>query len=177
MKTVTHRLVEFALLLALFGFGPAAHPFCVSYDPVPGTNISPAEFHLPGPDFRNFKAALKAGERTCCNWKNLDCNPSGKQDHLLSLRVFHFQYVRNEVGPYTVCIPEGFTTGCKTYTREFQNRYGNLCRALLPAGGSARYGVSPVPNSMNAVSWGITTYNVDGSKRETVPCATDQSPP
>ena len=38
-------------------------------------------------DERAFRHELKPGERRCCNFHNLDCNPLGRQNSVVSLAV------------------------------------------------------------------------------------------
>ena len=38
-------------------------------------------------DERGFRHTLKPGERKCCHFKNLDCNPLGRRDAIVSLAV------------------------------------------------------------------------------------------
>jgi hypothetical protein len=40
-----------------------------------------------GRDFKDFRATIHPGKRACCNYKNKDCNRSGKKDGLVRMRI------------------------------------------------------------------------------------------
>ena len=82
------RLARLAWLALAMLAAPAAQAYCVQNQLLLRSVRVEQE---PHPDKlreeRTFRHALAPGERKCCHFKNLDCNPLGRRDAIVSLVV------------------------------------------------------------------------------------------
>lgn len=73
---------------ALLACATGAHAYCVQNQLAHRTVRVEQE---PHPDKlreeRTFRHTLAPGQRRCCHFKNLDCNPLGRRDAIVSLEV------------------------------------------------------------------------------------------
>ena len=75
-----------AALLAPWALG--AHAYCVHNQLSTRDVVVEQEPHADKDrDERAFRVRLAPGERRCCDRRNLDCNPSGRRDGIVSLWV------------------------------------------------------------------------------------------
>lgn len=74
--------------LACLGAALPAQAFCIHNELKDRQVTLQQEEH---PDYqrndRRFKATLKPGANACCEFKNLDCNPNGRQNSLVGFDV------------------------------------------------------------------------------------------
>jgi hypothetical protein len=77
-----------ALLAALLLASGAAQAYCV-HNQLPSRSVRVEQEPHPDKlrDERAFRHTLGPGERRCCHFKNLDCNPLGRRDAIVSLQV------------------------------------------------------------------------------------------
>jgi hypothetical protein len=77
-----------ALLLALAFAAAPAHAFCV-HNQLPDRAVRVEQETHPDRtrDERAFRHVLKPGERRCCGFHQLDCNPGGRQNSVVNLAV------------------------------------------------------------------------------------------
>jgi hypothetical protein len=78
-----------ALLLALACLGaPHANAYCVQ-NLLRDRDVRVEQEAHPDKlrDERAFRVALKPGERRCCDFHRLDCNPGGRQNSVVNLAV------------------------------------------------------------------------------------------
>jgi len=98
MKLVSLPTLQHLLLLSmLVGFSGTASAFCV-YNSTPFTiDVFQAG---GGKTFKEFHKRIKPGNKACCNWKNKDCNKTGKRDSLVRFSVeVEFGNKRKIIGP------------------------------------------------------------------------------
>ncbi len=83
------RLPVAAAALA-FALAAATHAeaYCVHNDLKAGT-VNILQEHHPDRirDDRRMRAAIKPGDKVCCEWKQLDCNPNGRENSVVNLAV------------------------------------------------------------------------------------------
>ncbi len=77
-----------ALPVLLAAFAPDALAFCVHNELKDKSVTLTQEDH---PDWKRqenrFKKTVAPGTNACCEFKNLDCNPNGRQNSLVGLEV------------------------------------------------------------------------------------------
>ncbi len=57
-----------------------------------------------GRGLSRFKATIEPGERSCCNWKNRDCNKEGKKDSIVEFEVEYIIHLgQDNVTFKTIC--------------------------------------------------------------------------
>ena len=87
MKPSRLVLASLAASACLAGIVPA-HAFCV-YNELKDRSVSLVQEDHP--DWKRqesrFQKTLKPGASACCEFKNLDCNPNGRQNSLVGLDV------------------------------------------------------------------------------------------
>ncbi|WP_171160498.1 hypothetical protein [Usitatibacter palustris] len=75
-------------VLAGLGASLPASAFCV-YNELKDKEVSVLQEDHP--DYqrndRRFKVTLKPGANSCCEFKNLDCNPNGRQNSMVNFEV------------------------------------------------------------------------------------------
>ncbi|MGZ5033416.1 MAG: hypothetical protein ACXWAC_09480 [Usitatibacter sp.] len=76
-------------LIALLALAAPAHAYCV-YNQLGTRDIDVAQ-EEPHPDRlrdeRRLKALIKPGQRRCCAFHNLDCNPGGRDNSVVNLAI------------------------------------------------------------------------------------------
>jgi hypothetical protein len=78
---------RFVFVLLLFACADAG-AYCV-YNGLRGRHLELEQEEHPerSREERKLKATLAPGETKCCNFYNLDCNPSGREEGVVGLRV------------------------------------------------------------------------------------------
>lgn len=76
------------LFLALAAFAADASAYCV-YNGLRERTVTLEQEEHPerSRDERKLNATLKPGDTRCCNFWNLDCNPSGREEGVVGLRI------------------------------------------------------------------------------------------
>jgi hypothetical protein len=79
------RFIPGLLIVALM---PSAHAYCVVSELKERDVVAEQEQH-PDPlrDDRRFRHTVKPGERICCDFRNLDCNPGGRENSVVNLAI------------------------------------------------------------------------------------------
>jgi hypothetical protein len=82
------RLLQAGAFVTLAVLATEAHAYCVQ-NQLAGKSVRVEQ--EPHPDKlraeRTFRHMLAPGERRCCHFKNLDCNPLGRRDAIVSISV------------------------------------------------------------------------------------------
>lgn len=76
------------LLLLAAAAAPAAHAYCVVNDlKARDVVVEQAEHPDPIRHDRRFQHTLKPGQRQCCDFHSLDCNPGGRNASVVNLAI------------------------------------------------------------------------------------------
>ena len=82
------QLLQAGAFATLAVLATGAHAYCVQ-NQLAGKSVRVEQ--EPHPDKlraeRTFRHTLAPGERRCCHFKNLDCNPLGRRDAIVSISV------------------------------------------------------------------------------------------
>lgn len=74
--------------LLLLGFAPGAHAYCV-YNQLKDREVAIEQEDHPDPmrHERRMRTTIAPGGKVCCEFHQLDCNPSGRENGLVGLRI------------------------------------------------------------------------------------------
>jgi hypothetical protein len=93
----------FATLAAALAASTDASAYCVHNDLKKGVVTILQEHHQDRiRDDRRLRATLKPGEKVCCEVKQLDCNPNGRENSFVNLAV-----TIEDAAPVACGIPQG----------------------------------------------------------------------
>ena len=114
MKRVFINLAIALIAITYLQIGGAqkAEAFCI-YNHAKSTNWIKV-WQTKGYDsvFTSFKQEIAPGKHKCCNWKNDDCNPSGKRDRSLGFGASYTGFRKKDEPKATFSIPAGGTMTC-----------------------------------------------------------------
>lgn len=76
------------VLLLAAAAAPPAQAYCVVND-LKAREIRVEQEQHPDPlrDDRRFRFTIKPGQRQCCDFHNLDCNPGGRENSVVNLAI------------------------------------------------------------------------------------------
>jgi hypothetical protein len=111
------------LLLLAAATAPAAHAYCVVNElKARDAVVVQGEHPDPNRHDRRFQHTLKPGERQCCDFHNLDCNPLGRNASVVNLAISipgePAYECRPENGPPAVKVTGAGTITITNTTRE-----------------------------------------------------------
>ena len=87
MSGMRRILLALGLVLAALS-ASEAHAYCV-YNRLRDHSVSLLQEEHPekSREERRLNTTLKPGQSTCCNFYNLDCNPSGREEGVVNLAI------------------------------------------------------------------------------------------